>query len=89
MTDRTEDQMSKIVTPTLKRPTLDRRTVLRGSAAVLGLPLLEAMTPMARSAYASPDTLKRPVRMACVFFPNGAIMPKWKPTPGPSGKPND
>jgi hypothetical protein len=45
----------------------------------MGLPLLEAMTPMARSAFASAGT-KTPVRMACIFFPNGAIMPDWNPT---------
>ncbi|KAA5544635.1 DUF1552 domain-containing protein [Roseiconus nitratireducens] len=60
--------------------TLDRRTILRGVSAALGLPLLEAMTPMARSAFASADAVKRPVRMACVFVPNGVIVPKWRPT---------
>ncbi len=58
---------------------IDRRTILRGAGLAMGLPLLEAMTPMARSAFAAADQ-KAPVRMACVFFPNGAIMPKWKPT---------
>lgn len=43
----------------------------------MGLPLLEAMTPMARSVMAAPG--EAPVRMACIFFPNGAIMPDWKP----------
>ncbi|MEO1524062.1 MAG: DUF1552 domain-containing protein [Planctomycetota bacterium] len=57
---------------------LDRRTLLRGTSAALALPLLEAMTPLARSAFASPDSVKRPVRMACVFFPNGVIVPKWR-----------
>ncbi|MFK8115609.1 MAG: DUF1552 domain-containing protein [Rubripirellula sp.] len=57
---------------------VDRRTLLRGAGLTLGLPLLEAMTPMARSAFAAAET-KSPVRMACVFFPNGAIMPDWTP----------
>ncbi|MGV3486406.1 MAG: DUF1552 domain-containing protein [Planctomycetaceae bacterium] len=60
---------------------LDRRTLLRGAGLMLGLPLLEAMTPLARSAYASMPAVAAtpsPVRMACLFFPNGAIMPKWK-----------
>ncbi|MCS7471528.1 DUF1552 domain-containing protein [Stieleria sp. ICT_E10.1] len=74
---------------TIERKRVDRRTVLRGSAAVLGLPLLEAMTPMARSAFASPDSMPRPVRMACIFVPNGVIMPQWKPIVGPSGEPTD
>ncbi|MCA9139577.1 MAG: DUF1552 domain-containing protein [Planctomycetales bacterium] len=71
------------------RQTIDRRAVLRGSAAVLGLPLLEAMTPMSRSAYASSDTVQRPVRMACIFVPNGVIMPQWKPVVGESGEETD
>ncbi len=57
---------------------IDRRTLLRGTGLALGLPLLESMTPMARSAFAASDN-KSPVRMACIFFPNGAIMPDWKP----------
>lgn len=56
-----------------------RRTLLRGTGLALGLPMLEAMTPAARSAFASPADAKSPVRMACVFFPNGAIMPNWVP----------
>lgn len=67
---------------------LDRRTLLRSSAVgmgsiSLGLPLLESMTPMAKSAFASPDSgsSKSPVRMACVFFPNGVIQPSWKVSP--------
>ena len=59
---------------------LDRRTMLRGTAVSVALPLLEAMTPLARSAFASPDSIPRPVRMACVFFPNGVIVPKWRCT---------
>ncbi|MCC9644931.1 DUF1552 domain-containing protein [Rhodopirellula sp. JC740] len=64
---------------------LSRRTMLRASGLALGLPLLEAMTPAGRSAYAAKEALQitdasRPVRMACVFFPNGVIQPKWRPT---------
>lgn len=62
------------------RPQLDRRTVLRGAAVTMGLPLLEAMTPMSRSAFAAPQPSDRPVRMACIFVPNGVIVPDWKPT---------
>lgn len=57
---------------------IDRRTLLRGAGLSLGLPLLESMTPMARSAFAAPEA-RSPVRMACIFFPNGAIMENWKP----------
>lgn len=73
MIDRNESQL------------LDRRTILRGTGLALGLPLLEAMTPMARSVFAAADSAKSPVRMAGIFFPNGAIMPNWSP----SGKAKD
>ncbi len=63
----------------VNRTLLDRRTLLRGAGLSLGLPLLEAMTPLARSVFAAPQSAP-PVRMACVFFPNGAIMENWKPT---------
>ena len=56
---------------------LSRRTMLRGASALLALPLLEAMGP--RSLFAAPE-VAAPRRMAYIFFPNGAIMPHWKPT---------
>lgn len=56
---------------------LHRRTVLRGAGASVALPLLEIMQPTARAAAATGPTA--PVRMAFVFFPNGAIMDEWKP----------
>ena len=57
---------------------IPRRTFLHGAGAVLGLPLLEAMGP--RRLFAAPQGVELPRRMAFVFFPNGAIMPHWKPT---------
>lgn len=62
----------------LSRRQMLRSTSLRGAGLALGLPLLEAMTPAANSVFASNETAS-PVRMACIFFPNGAIMPRWKP----------
>ncbi|WP_372719476.1 DUF1552 domain-containing protein [Novipirellula sp.] len=61
---------------------INRRTMLRGAGLAMGLPLLESMTPLARSAFASSATVaaEKPVRMACIFFPNGVIVPEWKPT---------
>ncbi len=47
------------------------------------------MTPMGRSAYAAADDIKRPVRMAYVFVPNGVIVPKWTPIVGESGDQKD
>lgn len=61
------------------RSRIARRTVLRGAGLALGLPLLEAMSPIAKSVFASEsDAETAPVRMACLFFPNGVIVPKWK-----------
>ncbi len=57
---------------------VNRRTVLKGLGCTLGLPLLEAMLPSA--GFAAGKATKPPVRMGIVFFPNGAIMPAWKPT---------
>lgn len=56
------------------RTALHRRTFLRGVGATMALPLLDAMGPMATAA-----GRKAPVRMAFVFFPNGAIMDSWTP----------
>ncbi|MFG0287160.1 MAG: DUF1552 domain-containing protein [Rhodopirellula sp. JB044] len=49
----------------------------------LGLPLLESMTPASTSAFASASAgqgdAAAPVRMACVFVPNGVIQDEWRP----------
>lgn len=60
---------------------INRRSVLRGTGMSLGLPLLEIMS-RSQSVFSAPKTepKSRPTRMACIFFPNGAIMPDWKPT---------
>lgn len=55
--------------------TLPRRTFLRGLGATMALPLLEGMQP----AHAAAKAGTPPTRAAFVFFPNGAIMPSWKP----------
>jgi len=56
---------------------IPRRTFLKGTGAMLALPLLDSMTP----AFAGPmDTSAGlPVRMSVVFVPNGRIMDKWTP----------
>ena len=62
----------------MARLILPRRTLLRSLGAAVSLPFLEAMTPArAMAAFASSAA---PVRMACLFFANGAIMDKWRPT---------
>lgn len=53
---------------------LARRTFLQGVGATLALPMLDAMRPARAAADGS-----APRRLAYVFFPNGAIMPDWKP----------
>ncbi len=58
---------------------LSRRTILRGIGTGLALPLLESMT-LPRLLAASTAAPTGPVRMACIFVANGAIMDKWKPT---------
>ena len=48
---------------------------LKGLGAAVALPALEAMLPVARGAAAADAAW--PVRMAFIFFPNGAIVPSW------------
>ncbi|MGB7347451.1 MAG: DUF1552 domain-containing protein [Pirellulaceae bacterium] len=64
----------------LRKSSLSRRTLLRGTGAALALPWLEAMMPRASAAEiggASPD--QAPVRMAALFVPNGVRQDKWTP----------
>lgn len=60
----------------MKINVLDRRSVLRGMGAALALPWMEAMLPRTATAAAKS---KVPLRMAFIYFPNGAIMPAWRP----------
>ncbi len=54
---------------------LSRRHALRGMGATLSLPFLEAMRPaFGQGAYSSD-----PIRMACLFMPNGVRPDKWTP----------
>jgi hypothetical protein len=56
---------------------LSRRTFLHGVGVTLSLPLLESMIP---AATALAQTSARPrTRLGCIYFPHGAIMPKWTP----------
>ncbi len=62
----------------LSRRHLSRRTFLRGAGVTLALPFLDSMLPAnasARQAVAS----ARPTRFGAIYFPHGAIMPKWTP----------
>lgn len=66
--------------PMTSAGSLNRRSLLRGAGAVLGLPLLESMTSFTSvaSAAVATEQASSPTRMAMIFFPNGAIMPDWK-----------
>ena len=55
---------------------LDRRTLLKGMGAAIGLPVLDAMFP-ALGAPAKGAIEAR--RVAVVYVPNGIIMKDWKP----------
>ena len=54
-----------------KTPDVSRRTFLRGTGAVLGLPFLESLSFGATAA-------ELPRRMAFVYFPFGVALPKEK-----------
>jgi hypothetical protein len=65
------------------RQHLSRRTFLHGVGAALAVPFLDSMVPaLARgqSSAAVPRT-----RLGCIYFPHGAIMPKWTPATEGSG----
>jgi hypothetical protein len=57
----------------ITRKHIPRRAFLRGAAATLALPMLDAMTP-ALTAEAA-----RPIRLAFIEVPNGIMMDKWTP----------
>lgn len=54
---------------------IDRRTVLKGLGAAVGLPWLEVMTPVASAAPAA----RSPLRAAFLYVPNGMHMQDWTP----------
>src|SRR5277367_72588 len=65
---------------------LSRRHLLRGVGACVALPVLESLMPAGGLAAATggPGTLAAtptgaPIRMAFVYFPNGANQPCWWP----------
>ena len=61
-----------------QKTSLPRRTFLKGLGTAMGVPFLDAM--VSQPLFAAPVKQAMPTRMAFVFFPNGAIMPDWKPT---------
>jgi hypothetical protein len=57
---------------------LSRRTFLRGAGVTLALPFLDSMLP-AGSVFGQTAAATRPTRFGAIYFPHGAIMPKWTP----------
>src|SRR5436190_9593146 len=71
---------------TPKKWMIPRRSFLRGVGATLGLPLLDAMgrvcgaaSPEATAASTVSPNVQAPVRMACIYFPNGVWEKNWFP----------
>ena len=62
----------------LTKNPLSRRTFLRGAGVTLALPFLESMLPALARAGQSASAV-RPTRFGAIYFPHGAIMPKWTP----------
>src|SRR5690242_18991230 len=62
----------------ITRKHLSRRTFLHGASAVIGLPLLDAMTPAL--GFAQGAARPTPTRLCFVFVPNGMVMADWTPT---------
>ena len=56
---------------------LSRRTFLRRAGTVIGLPLLDAMTPAL--AWARNANRQPPTRLCFVYVPNGMVMANWQP----------
>ena len=68
--------MSQIIFRRNKAPKLSRRSFLAGSGACISLPLLEAMLPSGKMAFAADAS---PGRMLIFFTGNGCHMPKFVP----------
>jgi hypothetical protein len=61
----------------LTKKALSRRTFLQGAGVTLALPFLESMLPAGRVL--GQAAAVRPTRFGAIYFPHGAIMPKWTP----------
>src|SRR3954469_24770372 len=66
---------------------IPRRTFLKGAGVALSLPVLNAMgkilpesSPEAAAATSVKKAVQAPVRMACIYFPNGVWEKNWFPT---------
>src|SRR5262245_15431657 len=59
------------------RQPVSRRTVLKGLGVSLALPWMESL--WSARAFGATGVATPPVRMACIFVPNGVMMPDWTP----------
>lgn len=59
---------------------LSRRTFLRGTGVAIALPWLDAMATRGALGATTASEATPPVRMGCLFFPNGAYPKDWTPT---------
>lgn len=62
----------------ITRKAMNRRTLLRGTGAVLALPLMEAMMPASSRAAEAAATARK--RLHVIYAPNGMMMENWTPT---------
>jgi hypothetical protein len=67
----------------LTKTHLSRRTFLNGAGVALALPFLESMIPA--RAFGQSSTTRLGTRLGCIYFPHGAIMPKWTPATDGAG----
>ena len=66
----------------MKNWQISRRTMLKGTGALLALPLLDAMKPLTALGAAGPTSVqaaKHPVRMAALYMANGVNPHHWTP----------
>lgn len=66
----------------MKNWQISRRTMLKGTGALLALPLLDAMKPLTALGAAGPTAMqavKHPVRMAVFYMANGVNPHHWTP----------
>lgn len=61
----------------ITRKPMNRRTILRGTGAVLALPLMEAMMPAGSAAAEAAQAARK--RLHVIYTPNGMMMENWTP----------
>lgn len=58
---------------------IPRRTFLKGLGTAIALPMLDTMAPIRALAGSGVGNGQAPVRMACMFVPNGVNLADWTP----------